>query len=299
MDYLVCEVSSFQLESTYNFKPYISVILNIAEDHLDRHKTFENYIKCKIGLLKNCTEKSLVVLNADDQLLMDRTENIKCKKYYISKYKKVKGVYISKNKIMANVSGRSKEIMALDDLDIIGGILEDALASILVGILLKIDSEKIVQTVKSFQVSPHRMHKFMVSKGVEFVDDSKSTNVHSTINALNSSSNNIILMLGGEDKRLNFDEIFLKYKDKIKCVVAFGDARNKIVKAAKKCLFENIKIAKNLMTATKIAIELSQKKDMVLLSPACTSFDEFQNYAERGDKFIEYVKGFVNAKIQN
>jgi len=296
LDYLVVEVSSFQLESTYNFKPNISVILNIAEDHLDRHKSFENYVKCKIGLLKNCTEKSIVVINADDKVLMDRTKSIKAKKYYISKFGKVKGVYISNDKIYANISNGIQEIMSVDEISEFGGILEDVLASILIGLLLKINKEKIINQVKSFQLSPHRMDKFLTKNGIEFIDDSKSTNVHSTVNALNSSKDNIILLLGGEDKKLSFDEIFIKFKEKIKYIVAFGSARKKLLKSAKKCGFEHIKVAKNFYTAVSVAVGLSQEKDTVLLSPACTSFDEFNNYAERGEKFKDIIKELVNAK---
>ena len=123
LDYLVCEVSSFQLETTYSFKPYISVILNIGEDHIDRHKTIENYIKCKLGLLKNCTERSIVVLNADDKLLMQRTESITAKKYYISKFEKVKGVYVKNNKIYINLSGKAQELMCLDDIEAVSDLI--------------------------------------------------------------------------------------------------------------------------------------------------------------------------------
>ena len=291
-------MSSFQLESTYSFKPYISVILNIAEDHIDRHKTFENYIKCKLGLLKNCNEKSIVVLNADDELLMSRTEGIKAKKYFVSKYKKVKGVYISKGVVYCNV-GTTQAIMSLDDLAMFGGALEDVLVSILVAKLLKIETEKIVQEIMFYEKFPHRMSKFLAKNGVEYIDDSKSTNVHSTVNALNSTENNIILLLGGEDKKLKFDEIFLKFRDKVKFVIAFGSARKKIIASAKKCGFESIDSAKSLYLATKKAYDMAESSDTVLLSPACTSFDEFKSYSERGEKFVEYIKDLVNAKSQN
>jgi len=295
-NYLVCEVSSFQLESTYSFKPYISVILNIAEDHIDRHKTFENYIKCKISLLKNCTEKSLVVLNADDKLLMDRTSSIKARKYFISKFDKVKGVYINKEKIYANLSGKVIEIMTLDEISNFNGVIDDILASILVGLLLKIDKEKIVNEIKSFKLYPHRLSTVIESKGIKFVDDSKSTNVHSTLNALNSSGENIVLMLGGGDKNLNFDEIFKKYREKLKFVVAFGMARKKVLRSAKRCDFSNVKVARTFEEGVKVAFGISQEKDTLLLSPACTSFDEFNSYAERGEKFAEIIKDLVNAK---
>lgn len=295
-DYLVCEVSSFQLESTYSFLPYISVILNIAEDHIDRHKTFENYIKCKLGLIKNCDEKSLVVLNADDKLLMERTENIKVKKYFFSKYKKVKGVYISGDNIYVNIKGKPYVIASLNDCEHLDTVLEDVLASILVGKLLKIEDEKIMGAIKDFHLAPHRMRLVMEKGGVRYIDDSKSTNVHSTLNALSVSKDGVVLLLGGEDKNLNFDKIFLEYKDKLSYVIAFGRARKKIDKSAKKCGFENIRVCKTFYEGVKVGYLLAKENNILLLSPACASFDEFTSYSERGEKFEKILKELSNAK---
>ena len=296
LDYLVCEVSSFQLESTYSFSPYISVILNIAEDHLDRHKTFENYIRCKLGLIKNSTEKSLIVLNADDELLMKRTQNVKAKIYYFSKFKKVKGVYLSGDSIIVNMSSKRYEILKLSDIENLKSVIEDVLASIVVGVLLKIEPDKIIESIKSFELSPHRMSLVLEKNGVKYIDDSKSTNVHSTLNALSVSNKNTILMLGGSDKNLNFDEIFLKYSDKLTHVVAFGSARKKVLKSAKHCGFENILVCKNFYEGVKTAYGLASKNDTVLLSPSCASFDEFESYAKRGEQFEKIIKELAHAK---
>lgn len=296
LDYLVCEVSSFQLESTYSFNPYISVILNIAEDHLDRHKTFENYIRCKLGLIKNSTEKSLIVLNADDDLLMKRTENVKAKIYYFSKFKKVKGVYLSGDCIIVNMSSKKYEILKLSDIENLKSVIEDVLASIVVGVLLKIEPEKIVESIKSFELSPHRMSLVLEKNGVKYIDDSKSTNVHSTLNALSVTNKNIILMLGGSDKNLNFDEIFVKYSDKLTHVVAFGSARKKVLKSAKHCGFENVLVCKTFYEGVKTAYGLASKNDTVLLSPSCASFDEFESYAKRGEQFEKIIKELAHAK---
>lgn len=295
IDYLVCEVSSFQLESTYSFKPYISVILNIAPDHLDRHKTYENYINCKLGLLKNCNEKSLVVLNADDELLMKRTENINAKKYYISKTKSVKGVYIKGDKVYVNVTSNTP-FMDISALNKYYGLIDDVLASILVASLLKLDKEDILNSLNEFELAPHRLELVAKENGVTYVDDSKSTNVHSTSNALNVVDNGVVLLLGGVDKKLNFEEIFERYSEKIYHVVAFGSARKKILKTAKKLNFEKISSAKTMYEATKIACEIAKEGNTVLLSPGCASFDEFNNYAERGDKFVSILKELGNVK---
>lgn len=295
LDYMVCEVSSFQLESTYSFKPYISVILNIAEDHIDRHKTFDNYINCKLGLLKNCTEKSLVVLNADDKLLMSRTQGLKAKKYYISKFGKVKGVYYLDGKIYCNLTS-NQLFMDMTGHDRYLPLLDDLLASILVSQLLKIDKEKVIEAIDKFEISPHRLQTVCVSDGVEYIDDSKSTNIHSTENALDSTNKGVVLLLGGVDKNLNFSRIFSAYGDKLKQVVAFGEARKKIMKFAKKSAFNSIVSHKLFYDAVKYACTVAKDGDVVLLSPACASFDEFGSYAERGDTFVSIIKEYVNAK---
>lgn len=295
LDYMVCEVSSFQLESTYSFKPYISTILNIAEDHIDRHKTFENYIDCKLGLLKNCTEKSLVVLNADDKVLMSRTQGLKAKKYYISKFGKVKGVYYLDGKIYCNVNS-NQIFMDMENYDRFLPLLDDILAAILMGVLLKIDKEKIITAIDTFEISAHRLQSVCCDSGVEYVDDSKSTNIHSTLNALENIDRSVVLLLGGADKNLNFGKIFSAYGNKIKKVIAFGDARKKIMKFAKKSAFENISCHKLFYDAVKSAYNYAKDGDVVLLSPACASFDEFNSYAERGDTFVNIIKECIDAK---
>lgn len=296
LDYLVTEVSSFQLETTCMFKPYISVLLNIAEDHLDRHKTFENYINAKLGLIKNCTEKSIAVLNADDKIIMERTENIKLRKYFISQYRKVKGVYIDDGVIYSNMGGKVEKILDLDDIENLFGVLQDVLASILVGLLLKIDKEKIIEEIKNFKVSPHRLEIVAKKHNVTYIDDSKSTNVHSAVHALKCVKENVVLLLGGQNKNLNFDIIFGEFKDSLCCVVAFGRCRKKVLKSAKSMGYENVKVCRYFKDAVRVACDSAKDGNVVLLSPACASFDEFKSYEERGDYFAKLVKGYINAK---
>lgn len=296
LDYLVTEVSSFQLETTCMFKPYISILLNIAEDHIDRHKTFENYINAKLGLIKNCTEKSIAVLNADDKIIMERTENIKLRKYFISQYHKVKGVYIDDGKIVSNLGGKVEKIIDLDEISNLFGVLQDVLAGILVGLLLKIDKEKIIEELKDFKVSPHRLEIVAKKHNVTYIDDSKSTNVHSSLHALECVKDNVVLLLGGQDKNLNFDKIFEKYKNSLMCVVAFGECRKKVVRSAKTMGYENVKVCKYFRDAVRVACDTASEGNVVLLSPACASFDEFNGYEERGDYFAKLIKGYINAK---
>lgn len=294
VDYLVCEVSSFQLESTCMFKPYISVILNIAEDHLDRHKTLDNYINCKMGIIKNCTEKSLMVLNYDDGIVMEKTANIKGKKYYFSQFDKVKGVYINEGVIYSNL-GKVEKIVSLDDIEHLSCVIQDVLASILVGVLLKVPKEDIIESLKGYTISKHRMEVVACKDNVKYIDDSKSTNVHSAIHALDIIKEKCILLLGGEDKKLNFLPLLNEYKHKIDCVVAFGKTKKKIAKACD-CSGVMVRVAKNFEDGVKTACDIAKGGNAVLLSPACSSFDEFSSYAERGDCFVKIVKGYLDAK---
>ena len=296
LDYLVCEVSSFQLETTGMFTPYISVLLNIAEDHLDRHKNMDNYIKCKLGLLKNCTEKSIIVLNADDKIIMDKTANIKANKYYISMYEKVRGVYINNGKIYSCLGNKPEKIIELKDIEHLYGVLQDVLASILVAVILKVDKESIIETVKRFELSPHRLEVVAKHNNITYIDDSKSTNIHSTINGLSAIKDNAILLLGGEDKKLNFAPIFEKFNEKLDMVIAFGSARKKILATAYKCGFEKIRVVKTFVDAVNEACNSAVDGNIVLLSPACSSFDEFENYAERGKMFSKVVRKIIDAK---
>lgn len=296
LDYLVCEVSSFQLETTCMFTPYISVILNIAEDHLDRHKNMENYIKCKLGLLKNCTEKSLIILNADDKIIMERTSGIKAKKYYISMYEKVKGVYIHNGKIYASLNNKPERLLDVDEVSHLSSVLQDILASILVGLLLKVDKEAILEAIKNFKVKSHRLELVAEHNNITYIDDSKSTNIHSTLNGLSVVKDKVVLLLGGEDKNLSFSPIFEQYKDRIVMVVAFGKTRKKIFKTGQKFGFENIKVVKTFVDAVKTACEGATENNIVLLSPACSSFDEFSSYAERGETFAKVVRKYIDAK---
>ncbi len=296
LDYLVCEVSSFQLETTCMFTPYISVILNIAEDHLDRHKNMENYIKCKLGLLKNCTENSLIVLNADDKIIMERTAGMKAKKYYISMYEKVKGVYIHNGKIYACLNNKPEKIIDIDAISHLNSVLQDVLASILVGLLVKVDKEAIIEAVNSFRVKSHRLELIATHNNITYIDDSKSTNVHSTLNALSVVKNKVVLLLGGENKELNFSPIFEQYRDKIDGIVVFGKTRKKIYKTGQKFGFEKIAVAKTFVEAVKLACESAVENNIVLLSPACSSFDEFSSYAERGETFAKVVRKYIDAK---
>lgn len=295
-DYLVCEVSSFQLEGIKTFKPNISVILNLAEDHLDRHKSMDNYVSCKLSMLKNNTEKSITVLNADDNLLMANSCNIKGNIYFFSKYDKVAGVYIKDGNIVSNINGVEDEIVSLDDLSNLNIAVDNILASILVALLTGIDKKDIIEGLLNFKVSSHRLEVVYENNNIKYINDSKSTNIHSTIHAIEETKGDIVLLLGGKNKKLSFDNIFNEYLHNLKSVVAFGSARKEILKSAKKYNFENVVICKKFHEAVKQACSITKEGSTVLLSPGCSSLDEFNNYKERGDAFTRIVKEYNNVK---
>lgn len=296
LDYLVCEVSSFQMECVETFKPDISIILNLAEDHIDRHKTFDNYINCKLNLLKNNTSKSITILNGDDNLLLSKTKGVNGKVYYFSKYGKVKGVYLLNNKIYSNVNGRDEELFSLNEIENLHNVLENTLASILVGELLKVGRDKILEVLKKFEFSSHRLEIVYQKENVKYIDDSKSTNIHSAKHAIENVDGDIVLLLGGKNKKLSFDDIFNKNENRLKYVIAFGSARKEILKSAKKFNYKNIIGFKKFYDAVKFACSMNVSECSILMSPACASFDEFKNYAERGETFSKLVKEFNDVK---
>jgi len=294
--YLVCEVSSFQLESIDNFKPKISVILNLAEDHLDRHKTFENYVNCKLNLLKNNDKKSITILNGDDKLLREKTKNVLGELYYFSKFEKVKGVYLLDEIIYSNVNGVDEKIISINEIFYHQNIIEDIMASILVGEILKVDRCKIIEAIKNFEVSSHRLELVYEKDNIKYINDSKSTNIHSSIHALQNTKGDIVLLLGGKNKGLSFDEIFADNFPQLKYVIAFGNARKDILRSAKKFRFSNVFAVKKFSDAVKLSCQNFPGTYTVLMSPGCASFDEFNSYAERGEKFNSLVKEFHNVK---
>lgn len=283
--FIVCEVSSFQLETSSLFRCDVGAVLNIKPDHLDRHGSMEEYINVKSKLLKMA---KLNILNLDDENAKKLINNKKC--IYFTKNLIKKGVFIKNNCIFINKT----KIFDLNNLKLLGEKnLENVLASVACLSPYKIPICAYDKAISSFKPASHRMEKVGEYKGVTFIDDSKATNVASTINALSAFKNknkNNILLLGGQGKGYPYDEIF---KFDIKEVVTFGQEGKVIFECAKKYN----KVGQTFLTfeeACKYAISKAKSGDIVLLSPACSSFDEFSSYAERGEKFKEIVLRFIS-----
>ena len=276
---VVCEVSSFQLASSSFFKCDIGAILNIKPDHLDVHGTFLDYIESKKKLIKFVKKK--LVLNLDDDITKRLINTKNC--LYFSKKTLKKGVFIEKNAIFCN----KKKICDLKNFNLKGEKnIENLLASVACLCDFNIPIETYNNALKSFQPSSHRIEIVGEHNEVLFVDDSKATNVASTINALTAFQNkNIILLLGGRGKDAPYDEIF-DYK--LKEVVCFGEDGDNIYRRALKNKAKS-SIFEKFDEAVEHACQIAKVGDVVLLSPACASFDEFTSYAERGERFKDLV----------
>ncbi len=286
----VLEVSSFQLETSKTFHPKISVILNISEDHLNRHKTMTNYIKCKYKITKNQTEKDILILNADDEFLLKNPPKTKAKVYYFSTKKEVNGCYVKRNCIYFKDNQIKEKLISLSGFKLVGNHnVSNLLASIL-SVYLLTSNKELLKNYKSFSGVEHRIEFVKNIKGVSFYNDSKATNIDSTLVALKSFNSEINLILGGSDKGYDFDELFKKMPKNIKNIVVFGQTCNKIAFSAKKYNFKNIQICNDLKQSTKLCFGLSKAGDIVLLSPACASFDQFSNFEERGMFFKKIVQ---------
>lgn len=287
LDYIVNEVSSFQLETVSRYSPKIKVLLNIDSDHLDWHKSEANYIRAKLNLVSNNKSRTITIVNRDDSNIARNMIGIKGRVLSMSLVDSSSSVYADDNYIYYSLKPKGK----IDRNRIkLNTNIYNIMASILVAKLLKIDDEEIVRRLNTYKIASHKLEVIKKINGVTFIDDSKSTNVHSTMHALREvRSDSIILLLGGYDKGLDYGDIFTYFASRIKSVVAYGKCGGKIVKSAKRHGYTDIKRCKRLADAVIYATTISQRGDTVLLSPATSSFDEFSSYIERGEKYRSLV----------
>ena len=276
--YGVCEVSSFQMETTENLKSFASALLNITPDHLDRHKTMENYINLKLKLLEQAKHK---VFNADDEISYNLSKRFN-KAVLFSKNRATNGAYVKGEFIYY----KNSKVMKTELVTLPGEKnLENVLAVITLAKLGGIKNADIIKGITSFKPLEHRLELVDIVNDVSFVDDSKSTNVASTLNAISAfTGKNIILLLGGRGKELDFAPIF---ENKLYAAVCFGECGLDILKVARA---ERVAYEENLKAAFNKAYELARPGSVVLLSPACASFDEFTSYKQRGDYFKRLVR---------
>lgn len=293
-DVSVLECSSFQLEKVSNFKPKISAILNLSPDHLNRHKTFQKYIDCKKNICKNQTEKDYLLINADDEILMKNLPKTKAKILYFSTKKQVQGCYLKRGYIYYKDNQISKKIASTKDLKILG---EHNLSNVLcasLAVWLLTHDEKLLTRLKDFSASSHRIEFVSKINQISFYNDSKATNISSALSAVKSFKCGINLILGGSDKGYDFDDFFAKIPKNIENIAIFGETKQKIAFSAQKYKFKNFYICDTLKASTLLLYQLAKEGEVVLLSPACASFDCFKNYEDRGNYFKKIVKEIEN-----
>lgn len=290
-DYLVVEVSSFQLENIMHFKPKISVILNITEDHLNRHKTFENYIEAKARLLENQTEEDYAVLNYDDPIVKSFVKRFKTKVMFFSqKEELIRGIYVKNGVIVIRENGKIYPILKAEELGIKGSHnLENALAAACVAWIARVNLNNMAETLKDFHGVEHRLEFVTNIAGVKFINDSKATNPDAAQKAIEALKEPIVLIAGGYDKKSDYNGFVKAFNGKVKKLILIGDTAYAIEETALKHGFTEIQKAESLQEAIRLAHNAAVSGDVVLLSPACASWDMFESFEERGRIFKETV----------
>ncbi len=281
--YFITEVSNFQLELSRLFYASTACLLNIEPDHLDRHGSMEEYVRVKKKILSKKSSQK-VILNFDDE--KSKIAKISKKNLYFSKFLLNKGVFIKNNAIFYN---RTK-IISLNDIPLLGEKnLENVLASVAISVANKIKPKFIKSAIMSFKPPSHRLEFVGKLNGADVYDDSKATNIPSVEGALKALKGNIILLMGGRNKDLNFD-VFFEKGYLIQKVICFGEAGNEIYNSAVKFSY-NAECFSSLKLACEYVKKCANENMIILLSPACASFDEFASYAVRGEMFKEYLFG--------
>ena len=280
----VVEVSSFQLKRIKFFRPYIGIILNIDNDHMDWHTSLEDYINSKLNIIKNQREDDFLIIDEEISL----KEKIKPKILRVSTQKEVEGIFLKNDKVIVNFNGYFEEIKINFPLKQKFNIKNGLFVLLTLKILGK-DLKEIKERFEGFKGLPHRLEYIGEKNGIKVFNDSKSTNPHSVKNAIKSFEENIILIMGGLNKGLSFKELKGLLKEKCKGIVLFGKSRFEILNDIEDKEIK-IELVENVHDALKVAFKMAKINDIVLFSPGCTSFDMYRNYEERGEDFKNAFK---------
>ena len=290
-DILVAEVSSFQLAGTIKYKPHISVLTNITPDHLDYHHTVENYIETKFKNVITQDENDYAILNYEDNIIRNYSDNIKAKKIFFSSERVLEDGIFAENGQMLYRTGNNKEFIINTKEIFIPGKhnLENAMAACGAAIALEIDAEVIAKVLREFKGVEHRLEFTGEYNKVKFYNDSKGTNPDASIKAVQGIDKPIILIAGGYDKQSDYDELIKAFNNKVKALILLGQTAGEIQRCALKYGFENIYRVETMDEAVKKSFELAEEGDNVVLSPACASWGMYPNYEVRGRDFKERV----------
>jgi len=285
----VAELSSFQLELTETFRPNISVLLNLTPDHLDRHKTFSAYAAAKARIFENQTEEDAAIVNLDDAATRAVAPSRSQTFWFSRKVNVEQGAFVKNGKLIFRWNDKEEEILHCDEIPLPGAHnLENVLAATIAARLAGALPEQIAEAIRSFPGVEHRIEFVAEIHGVRYYNDSKATNVDATLKALEAFPGRIIVVLGGKDKDSDYTQLRTMLREKAILALLIGSAADKIAQQIE--VNVAIRRAETLQNAVQFAAQAAHAGDIVLLAPACASFDQFQNYEHRGRVFKELVR---------
>lgn len=290
-DVIVCETAPFMTVGNLDFRPKVSAILNLSEDHLNYFGTMENYINCKKLVYKNQKGGDICILNADDPLVVALRDEPRCRVLYFSRTQDIiQGACIKRDDIIVRIGRKDTRIMRADEVKIPGPHnLENALAAALAAFVMGVKPDVIRQSLMTFPGVEHRIETVREVRGVTFINDSKATNPDSTIKAIQAMTRPTVLILGGSNKNSDYKPMFRAFTKYIQSIVVVGETAEQILSAARTAGFISVHRAYTFEEAVRTAQQLASPGMNVLLSPACASFDMFDNFEQRGEIFKRIV----------
>ena len=293
-DYIVLELSSFQLEWTNKFKPAIAVITNLSPDHLERYDySFEKYVDAKFNIVNNQTSSDYLIYNSQDDTIDSELKSRKISSskipFSLTKGRLSNQTYIEKNSLKSEIN-KNQFMISLENLSLKGKHnVQNSMAAATVAHLLKITNQDIKESLSNFQSINHRMENVLTIQKVKYINDSKATNVNAVYYALDSMKNSTVWIVGGVDKGNDYNELLPLVREKVKAIICLGLDNKKIIETFSS-ISDLILETTSMSEAVNFAYKIAKPNDAVLLSPACSSFDLFEDYEDRGNQFKECVR---------
>lgn len=292
--YIAAEISSYQMEATKNFHPHVSAILNVTPDHLKRHGSMEVYQLMKEKIFAQQTAEDFLILNYDDERTRDMIDRAACRVLYFSRRRELaEGAFVKNNRLVIKFDGNLHELCTVDELGIKGGHnVENAIAASLMAFVVGVDAEKISDVLKTFQGVEHRIEFVREIDGVKYYNDSKATNTDSAIKALETFAGHIVLIAGGDDKGTDLTDFLRLVNERVDYLILVGDAAARFKSCAIDSGYPAEKILDagySMQRAVELAKKISRPPQVVLLSPACASFDMYSDFEERGRDFKRII----------